>query len=129
MTKQQNEAILAKFEFDYWNLRRDFEEERTWDRHYNSKDMYSDDQVKLLLTGAQKENERIEPLIRTLLEINERLNQALQESRTHFNSIRSGLTTDINQVEFLTKNLAHAAHVEVDAALAFQRNKVEEIVG
>ena len=48
----------------------------------------------------------------------DKLVEALLEAKQHFNSISSGLTTDINRVEHLTKSLAHAAHVEVRLALA-----------
>lgn len=47
----------------------------------------------------------------------ERLAEALEEAKTHFDSIQSGLTTDINRVEQATKQLAHEAWIEAYEAL------------
>lgn len=46
------------------------------------------------------------------------LTEALVEAETHLSAIASGLTTDINRVEFETKKRAHEAHVEILYALA-----------
>ena len=48
---------------------------------------------------------------------NEKLKAALIEAKEHFDAIRSGLTTDINRVEFETKKRAHEASVEIFDAL------------
>ncbi len=70
--------------------------------------------------GGQEENARLMPLIKTLAEACD----ALEEAETNFNSIMSGLTTDINKVEYYTKKLAREAKVEVTNALA----RVKELV-
>lgn len=79
--------------------------------------------------SAEKENARLFPIIRTLLESNAAMEQALEEAKVHFNSIRSGLTTDINKVESMTKSLAQAAHLEVNQALLANQKRMREIVG
>lgn len=49
--------------------------------------------------------------------------EALRESANHFHSIMSGITTDIKQVEQMTKQLAYEARIEAIKALS----KIEEL--
>lgn len=47
-----------------------------------------------------------------------KLEDALKEAETHFQSISNGLTTDIKRVEEYTKRRAYEAKIEVRLALA-----------
>lgn len=49
--------------------------------------------------------------------------EAMEESMKHFNSIQSGLTTNIHKVELLTKKLANEAYIEISIAL----KKIEQM--
>jgi len=68
-----------------------------------------------------------EDKITTLLELLKQADEGLSECLSHFNSIRSGLTTDINRVEMETKQLAHAAHCEASQVREAIADKLKEL--